>query len=107
MTKLDVEVGEDFPVREGHPRGPRHHHHHHDHGLHRRGPFARHRHHGGGRLALLLILAGLAALIAQHQLTPAIAVGLVIAGATLLVLRFAFHAAWHWRHRRAPVAKGV
>jgi pilus assembly protein TadC len=52
------------------------------------------------RLASLLLIAGLVALIVNHQLTATMAFGLIGAGAGLLLLGFAVHAAWHWRHYR-------
>jgi hypothetical protein len=111
MSKLDVGVGDEFPLDEGGPddrhawkhhrramRGHRHgHHHHHDHhGWHGR------RHHGFGRLPALLVIGGLIALIVNHQLTAPIAYGMIGAGVGLLALMFLVHAIWHWRHHRGP-----
>jgi hypothetical protein len=118
MSKLDVGVGDEFPLdegdgddrhawkedyrarrrawrehRHGHHHMHGHHHHHHGHRWGRRG-----RHFGG--LPMLLILGGLAALFFTHQLTAPIAYGMIGVGAGLLVLMFAGHAIWHWRHRR-------
>ena len=109
MSKLDVGVGDEFPLDEGGSddrhawkqeykgrrramRGHRHGHHH--HGYHHG-----HRHHGFGRLAILLVIGGLTALIVNHQLTAPIAYGMIGAGAGLLALMFLVHAIWHWRHR--------
>ena len=113
MSKYEPQVGREFPLDEGEPgRHRRHHHHfhhrhgHHHHGHHRHG---HHHHHGFGRLAFLLVLAGAVALIVEHRLTPHIALGLVAGGVALLTLRFALHAAWHWRYRRGahnPVQVG-
>jgi hypothetical protein len=113
MSKLDVGVGDEFPLDEGggddrHAwkqdyrarrgawREHRHAHHHHEHHNGHHG----HRHHGFGRLATLLVIGGLIALIVNHQLTAPIAYGMIGVGAGLLVLMFAGHAIWHWRHRR-------
>ena len=102
MTKLDVEVGEDFPLNEGRPHGQRRHHHAfhraHEHRFHRH---ARHHHRGGARLALLLILGGLTALIVEHRLTPGIAYGMIGLGAALLVLGAVARGIFHWRFHRA------
>ena len=100
MSKYDIAVGDDFPLDEG-PRGGRHHHrrHGHHHGHHHR-----HHRHGAGRFALLLVIAGLVALIVNHQLTTTMAFGLIGAGAALLVLGFVVRAVLHWRHHRAQKA---
>jgi hypothetical protein len=99
-------VGDDFPLDESRdPRGEgrrrhhrRMHRHGHRHGHHRHG----HRHGFGlGRFALLLVAAGIVALIVNHQMTAAMAYGLIGAGACLLVLMIAVRVIWHWRfHRR-------
>ena len=106
MSKLDIGVGDEFPLDEsrdgrGRHRGHRHHHrhhHHHGHTHHRR-------HRGGrgfGRLAFLLVAAGLAALVVNHQLTQTMAFGLVGAGFALLLLGIVARGIFHWRfHRRA------
>jgi len=41
------------------------------------------------------------ALIVEHQMTREMALGMIGAGVGLMVLMFAIHALWHWRHRRA------
>ena len=105
MSKIDVGVGDEFPLDEprddrralreehGAHRWRHHHHgHHHHHG--------RRHHHGFGRLAFLLVIAGTVALIVEHQLTREIAFAMIGAGVGLWVLMFALHALWHWRHRR-------
>jgi hypothetical protein len=110
MSKLDVGVGDEFPLDEGddrhawkhehrgrrHRRGYRHGHHH-DHGHHHGGHG--HRLHGFGRLPALLVIGGLIALIVNHQLTAPIAYGMIGAGIGLLALMVLVHAIWHWRHR--------
>jgi len=103
MSKIDVGVGDEFPLdepqddrrsfRENH-RG-RHWRHHHGH--HHRG---HHHHHGFGRLAFLLVVAGTVALIVQHQLTRTMALGMIGAGIGLMVLMFVVHAFRHRRHHR-------
>ncbi|HWU55248.1 MAG TPA: hypothetical protein VN175_07070 [Rhizomicrobium sp.] len=107
MSKIDVGVGDEFPLDESRPeegrhawkaerraRHWRHHHGHHHHG-HRH-----HRRHGVGRLAFLLVVAGIVALIVEHQLTRNVALGMIGAGVGLMALMFVFHALWHWRHHR-------
>ena len=107
MSKLDVGVGDEFPLDESRPdedrhtwkqerraRHWRHHHGHHHHGHHH------HRHHGFGRLAFLLVLAGTVALIVEHQLTRDVALGMIGAGVGLMAIMFVLHALWHWRHHR-------
>lgn len=106
MSKLDIVVGDEFPLdepqddrralRENHRRHWRHHHGHHHHHGHRH-----HRHNGFGRFAFLLVIAGTVALIVEHQMTREMALGMIGAGVGLMALMFAIHALWHWRHRRA------
>ena len=104
MSKLDVSVGDEFPLdelpdnREGgrrHGGGHHHKHHHHWHGHHRH-------HHGFGRLALLLVIAGLAALIVEHKLPVSAAYGLVGLGAALLAILLVQH--WRLHRRMAQVS---
>jgi len=103
MSKVDIGVGDEFPLdesrdegRHGH-RGWRHHHHNHHH----RGPHGHHhhRHHGFGKLGFLLMAAGIVALIVNHQLTAPAAWGLVAAGGALWAAMMLVHLVWHWRHR--------
>jgi hypothetical protein len=115
MSKLDIGVGDEFPLDEGEPapggrhawkqefrahrramRTRRHDHHHGRHGMHGH----HHRHHGFGRLSFLLVIAGLVALIVNHQLTAPIAYGMIGTGIALLALMFLVHAIWHRRHHR-------
>ena len=100
MSKLDIGVGDEFPLDDGGPdrrerHGYRGHHFHH-HRMHR-GHHHHHRHgHGLGRFALLLVIAGLAALIVEHRLPAEAAYGMIALGVTglaVLVVR-------HWRHHR-------
>ncbi|HMH65673.1 MAG TPA: hypothetical protein VK515_08810 [Rhizomicrobium sp.] len=100
MSKLDIGVGDEFPLDEGredrgrgrHGRhGHRHGHHHMHHGHHHH-----HRHHGFGRFATLLVIAGLAALIVEHKLPAEAAYGLIALGLAAIALMFARH----WRHHR-------
>ena len=95
MSKLDIGVGDEFPLDEGSEdrrqmgghRGRHHyrmgHHHHH-------GP------HGFGRFAILLVIAGLVALIVEHKLPVEAAYGMIALGLAAIVLMFARH----WRHHR-------
>lgn len=108
MSKLDVGVGDDFPLDEtpeqrgGHGRHHRRHRHMHEH-MHRlHGHHHGHhrRHFGLGRFALLLVAAGLVALIVNHQLTAAMAFGLVGTGAGLLVLAVLARVFLHRRFHR-------
>jgi hypothetical protein len=107
MSKIDIGVGDEFPLDEGRPQDDRHAwrgHRHGHHGHHRHhGHYHRHhhhRHHGFGRLPILLVIAGFIALAINHQLTAPIAYGMIGVGAALLALMFLVHAIWHWRHRR-------
>ena len=107
MSKIGIGVGDEFPLDESRPgedrhawreeyraRHGRHTRGHHQHGHHH------HRHHGLGRLAFLLVLAGVVALIVNHQMTRDMALGLVGAGIGLMVLMGAIRAFFHWRHHR-------
>ncbi|HEU0096643.1 MAG TPA: hypothetical protein VFQ52_09320 [Rhizomicrobium sp.] len=99
MSKIDIGVGDEFPLDE--PQDDRrawHRGHRHHHGRHHR--HHHHRHHGFGRLPVLLVIAGFIALAVNHQLTASIAYGMIGVGAGLLVLMFLVHAIWHWRHHR-------
>jgi hypothetical protein len=104
MSKLDIGVGDEFPLDEGnaerrerHGRhGRRHGHHHHMHHGH-------HHHHRGrgiGRFATLLVIAGLAALIVEHKLPVEAAYGMIAAGLAVIVILFAAH----WRHHEQQVS---
>ena len=105
MSKIGIGVGDEFPLDESRPqqdrhawkheraRHWRHHHGHHHHGHH-------HRRHGFGRLAFLLVVAGIVALIVQHQITRDVALGMIGAGVGLMAIMFVGRALWHWRHRR-------
>ena len=103
MSKVDIGVGEEFPLDEGrdeprhgrHRHGRRHFHHHHmrHHRHHHRG-------HGIGRFAMLLILAGLAALIVEHRLPAEAAYGLIAVGLAAIVTM----ALLHRRHHRQQVS---
>jgi hypothetical protein len=106
MSKLDIGVGDEFPLDEPRNntegrRGERHWHHRHGHHHHRRGPHGHHhhRHHGFGKLGFLLMAAGIVALIVNHQLTAPIAWGLVAVGGGLWAVMVLIHLVWHWRHR--------
>ena len=120
MSKFGIGVGEDFPLDENngqpgrHRRGRGRHHRHHFHGGHH-GPHpgphhgahhghGHHLHHGGGRLAILLVVAGLAALIVEHKLTAGWSYGLIGVGAALIAARIAAHLLWHRRLARQVAA---
>ena len=45
---------------------------------------------------MLLLIAGFATLIVQHQLPVEAAYGLIALGAVLLAIKIV----WHWRHHR-------
>jgi hypothetical protein len=97
MSKLDIGVGDEFPLDEGsedrHPAwtdGHHGRHHHHMHRGHHHGP------HGIGRLAVLLVIAGLVALILEHKLPAEAAYGLIVLGLAMIAMMFARH----WRHHR-------
>jgi hypothetical protein len=99
MSKLDIGVGDEFPLDEGNPErrgrhgrhGHFHHHQGHDHhGHHHRHP------HGLGRFAALLVIAGLAALIVEHKLPAEAAYGMIAVGLVAIALMFVAH----WRHHR-------
>jgi hypothetical protein len=95
MSKLDIGVGDEFPLDEGSEdrrqmnghRG-RHHHMHHGH-HHRHGP------RGFGRFAILLVIAGLVALIVEHKLPAEAAYGMIGLGLAAIVLMFVLHRRHH------------
>jgi hypothetical protein len=113
MSKLDIGVGEEFPLDEGAPEKGRHawkhhyraerrahrrHGHHHHHG---------HYHHHGWRgllhLPLFLAVAAIAALIGAGKIPP-LASEVIAAVAAVLVLlailaHFWHHRRWHADHR--------
>lgn len=103
MSKLDIGVGDEFPLDEPGDEGARMRHgarrHHHEHHHHRHG-YHYHGHHGFSRLAFLLVIAGLVALIAEHRLTAEMAYGMIGLGAGLLVLMVLLRVFFHWRHHR-------
>jgi hypothetical protein len=99
MSKLDIGVGDEFPLDEGRPehhrhgrRHGRHAHHHHRHGRHG------HRH-GPLHLPLFLAVAGIAALIGAGKI-PTLATDVILALAAVailvtVVLHRWFHRRWH------------
>lgn len=105
MSKLNVGVGEEFPLDEAqspdrhnhrHCGGRwRHHHmHHHGHGRHHHGR------RGFWRVSILLLVIGLIALIVQHKLPVEAAYGLIALGAVLMAVKLI----WHWREHRRMVS---
>jgi len=99
MSKVDIAVGDEFPLDEGgddrRGRRGRHHDHRHDHHHRHRG----HHHHGPrglGRFAALLVIAGVVALIVEHKLPVEAAYGFIALGLAMIALMFARH----WRHHR-------
>ena len=109
MSKVDIGVGDEFPLDESRNtedrRHGRHRHGHHHHHGHRHHPGFRHGHHRGrhglSRLALLLVIAGVVALIVEHRLTADMAYGMIGLGVALLALTTLLRAVFHWRHHRA------
>jgi hypothetical protein len=99
MSKIDIGVGDEFPLDESRPEQGRHTWKQ-ERGRHWRHHHGHHRHHGFGRLAFLLVIAGTVALILEHQLTREVALGMIGAGVGLMALMFVLHALWHWRHHR-------
>lgn len=112
MSKLDVAVGDEFPLDEGSPdgrrghRGRRHGRHRHGHGEHHHGHHHHHHRRHGFRvlahLALLATIAGLIALIVAGKIPIIAAYGMVGVGAAVLVLMFVLHALWHRRNVPQP-----
>ena len=99
MSKLDIGVGDEFPLDEGSPeRGDRHgrHGHFHHHPMHH-GHHHHHRH-GIGRFAALLVIAGVAALIVEHKLPAEAAYGMIALGLAAIALMFLGHCRHHRRH---------
>jgi hypothetical protein len=99
MSKLDIGVGDEFPLDEPHNDGGRERHGRHRHGHHHHHGH-RHGRHGISRLALLLVVAGVVALIVEHRLTTDMAYGMIGLGAGLLILSVLLRAVFHWRHHR-------
>jgi hypothetical protein len=99
MSKLDVGVGDEFPLDatqndfDNH-HGGRHrhhrygHHHHHHHGHHR---------HGFLHLPLFLAVAGIAALIGAGKIPATVAHAIEIVAIAAVLLAVAVHL---WLHRR-------
>ncbi len=102
MSKVDIGVGEEFPLDEGKDE-PRHgrlrHGRHHFHYHHMRHHRHHHRGRGVGRFAILLILAGLAALIVEHKLPAEAAYGMIAVGLAGIVTMVLLHRRHH--HRQA------
>ena len=94
MSKLDVSVGDEFPLDEGSPDRHGRHAHFHHHPMHR----GHHHHHphGIGRFAALLVIAGVAALIVEHKLPVEAAYAMIALGLAAIALMFL----GHWRHHR-------
>jgi hypothetical protein len=104
MSKLDIGVGEEFPLDEGAPDEGRRawKHHHRGHRRHRR---HHHGHHHHGRrgllhLPLFLAVAGIAALIGAGKIPP-LASEVIAAVAAVLVLLAVLVHFWHHRRRHA------
>jgi hypothetical protein len=109
MSKLNVGVGEEFPLDEA--QGPdRHNHRHCGHGRWRHHHMHHHGHHHHGhrrfwRLPFLLLAIGLIALIVQHKLPVQAAYGLIALGATLMAIKLVWHLIGHWREHRRMVSE--
>ena len=103
MSKLDIGVGDEFPLDEsadhGHRHGHRGRHGHHRHHMHG-GGHHHHRPHVLGRVAILLLIAGLATLIVEHRLPAEAAFGMIGLGIAGIVAMAALH--WRHHHRRQP-----
>ena len=94
MSKLDIGVGDEFPLDEGSPeRRGRHGRHGHRHFHHHPMHHGHHHPHDIGRFAALLVIAGVAALIVEHKLPAEAAYGMIALGLAAIVLMFAVH----WR----------
>jgi len=99
MSKLDIGVGDEFPLDESgtdHRRDGRHGHHGHRHAHHHQMHHHHHGPHGLGRFALLLVIAGLVVLIVEHKLPAQAAYGMIALGLAAIALMFGLH----WRHHR-------
>ena len=99
MSKLDVGVGDEFPLDAESPQNnleARHHWRHHGHQHH--GHHAHH--HGLLRLPMLLIVGGLAVLIMAGKIPVTAAYGMIALGAVLILALFFFRAR-HIRRLRA------
>ena len=91
MSKLDVGVGDEFPLDAESPQSnfeARHHWRHHAH------------HHGLLRLPMFLIVGGLAVLIVAGKIPVTAAYGMIALGAALILALFFFRAR-HIRRLRA------
>jgi len=99
MSKLDIGVGDEFPLDEGRNE-PRHGRHRHFHRHHMHNGHHHHHHRGRGlaRLAVLLIVAGLAALIVEHKLPAEAAYGMIALGVAGIITMIALHRRHHRRH---------
>jgi hypothetical protein len=100
MSKLDIGVGDEFPLDESADHGRRghrgrhgHHHRHGHHGHHH--SHHHHRPHGLGRIATLLVIAGLAALVVEHKLPAEAAYGMIALGLAGIVTMIALHRRHH------------
>lgn len=102
MSKVDIGVGDEFPLDEPHNDGRRERHGRHRHGHHHHGHYHGHHRgrHGVSRLAVLLVVAGVVALIVEHRLTTDMAYGMIGLGAGLLILTTLLRLVFHWRHHR-------
>ncbi len=98
MSKLDIGVGDEFPPDEGRDepgRGHRHGRHHFRHHHMHHGQHHHHRGRGFGRFAVLLIVAGLAALIVEHRLPAEAAYGMIALGVAGIIIMIALHRRYH------------
>jgi hypothetical protein len=101
MSKLDVGVGDEFPLDAESPQNnfeARHHWRHHGH--QHLGHHAHQHHHGLLRLPMLLIVGGLAVLIVAGKIPVTAAYGMIALGAAL-ILALVFFRARHIRRLRA------
>jgi hypothetical protein len=105
MSKLDIGVGEEFPLQEGEPEPGRqafqhghraHRRHGHQHAHHHR-----HARHGLLHLPLIVGVAAIAAMIGAGKI-PVLAIHVILAVAGVLILlaviaHFTHHRRWHRR----------
>jgi hypothetical protein len=118
MSKLDIGVGEEFPLQEGESEPGRHAFRHtfrHGHRGHRRHGHHHHSHHHGhhrqaGRgflhLPLIVGVAAIAAMIGAGKI-PVLATHVILALAGVLILlaviaHFTHHRRWHQRTQGQP-----
>jgi hypothetical protein len=101
MSKLDIGVGDEFPLDEGgddrrSARRDGRHGHCHVHHRHMRGGHYHHRGSGLARFAFVLVVACVVALIVGHKLPTEAAYGMIALGLAVIAIMITRH----WRHHR-------